>query len=266
MILYYKTVAFMFGSIIGSFLNVLIYRLPLEQDVIFPRSSCPHCGSLIPFYRNIPIISFLLLRGKCGDCKGKISWVYPVVELISGIAAFLLFPDNFTILELTMFGFKFSIFSVFIVHFVIDCRHKILPDSLNLYLALVFLSYGIVYHPWIEWVVGGAIGFFFPLAITWGFYLLRGQVGLGGGDIKLYGALGLYLGIQGIVYNIFLSCLLGAVVGGAFLIITKKGRDTHIPFGPFIIVVAVAQIFFPSYFAVVVYNLLDSLVLIIPRG
>ena len=123
-----------------------------------------------------------------------------------------------------------------------------MPDSINIYLALLFLLISWFSHSWTYWLIGGAIGLGFPLLVSWVFYLLKGQVGLGGGDIKLYGALGFYLGPVGIMQNIFLSCFLGALVG-IILIATKFiKKENPIPFGPFIIIVASLQIFGESWF------------------
>jgi leader peptidase (prepilin peptidase)/N-methyltransferase len=142
-----------------------------------------------------------------------------------------------------------SIFSVFVAHFVIDLQFKILPDVLNLYLAFIIGSFSIVFNPWWFWALGGAIGFGFPYIITWAFYKYSGKVGLGGGDIKLYGALGLYLGPVGVMTNIFMSCFLGSVVTLLLIGLKLFKREDFIPFGPFIIVVGFFQIFLPEQFS-----------------
>ncbi len=256
---YLKVFSFIYGSLIGSFLNVLIYRLPLEKDIVFPRSSCPHCHTLIPWFRNIPIFTFLFQLGKCANCKGKIPISYFIIELLSGIVAFLLAPKYLTLNELTHTLIYFSIYSVFIVHFVIDLKHKILPDSLNLYLAVLFLIMSVFSKDWHHWLYGGLIGFAFPYGVAWGFYLLKGEIGLGGGDIKLFGALGLLLGPLGILYNIFLSCFLGAIVSLTLILTKQIDRKTAIPFGPFIIAISSFQIFFPEIFLKMMKWLLPSL-------
>lgn len=133
-------------------------------------------------------------------------------------------------------------------HFQIDLGHKILPDSLNIILFSLFLSYATVHYDWKFWLLGGAIGLLFPLTVTWLFYLLRGQIGLGGGDIKLYGILGIFLGTEMVLKNIFLSCFLGAIVGVCLIATKKMSKENPIPFGPFILIVAFIQIFFPDIF------------------
>lgn len=240
--------ATIFGLLIGSFLNALIYRLPREINIALPRSSCTNCKKIILWYENIPVLSYLFLRGKCSGCNAKISWQYPAVEILTAMAAFAIAPANTSPSELLNFFFFFSVFCCFLVHFIVDLKHQILPDSINAYLAAVFFTISCFGNPWSYWLIGGAIGLGFPLLVSWIFYQLRGEIGLGGGDIKLYGALGLYLGPIGIMQNIFLSCFLGAIVG-LLLIATKlMKKENPIPFGPFIIVVGAVQIFFESWF------------------
>jgi leader peptidase (prepilin peptidase)/N-methyltransferase len=240
--------ATLFGLLVGSFLNALIYRLPRNINIAYPRSSCISCNKVITWYENIPVLSYLFLRGKCSGCGSKISPEYPIVEVLSALAAFLIAPSSLAAPDLLNFFFFFSVFCCFLVHFIVDLKHQILPDSINLYLAFLFLLVSWFGNPWTFWLVGGVLGLGFPLIVSWVFYQLRGQVGLGGGDIKLYGALGFYLGPIGIMQNIFLSCFLGALVG-IILIVTKFiKKDNPIPFGPFIIVVASFQIFGESWF------------------
>lgn len=240
---------FWFGLIIGSFANVLIYRLPLGIGLFLPRSFCPGCKKTIPWYENIPILSFLFLGGKCSSCAHKIPFQYPLVELLVAIFAVLLFPKFPDNNNLVTFILQFSVVVVFLAMFLIDLRFKIIPNQLNAYLGVLFLAYAVVFLPLNGWLLGAIIGFGFPALITWLFYLVRGQVGLGGGDIKLFGVLGIYLGPLGIIYNIFLSCALGSLIGG-FLVVTKRlDKKNPIPFGPFIIIVASFQILFPDYFS-----------------
>ena len=241
---------------IGSFLNALIYRIPRGINIAFPRSSCPGCKKVIYWYENIPILSFLLLRGRCSKCGYKIGIRYLVVEVFVGIASLYLAPRGLSLHSLTIFLLEFSILSAFVVHFAIDLEHKILPDSVNIYLMLSFLMLGAMRFSWTHIASGGLLGFGMTYGVTWIFYLLRGKVGLGGGDIKLFGVLGLYLGPVGIVYNIFLSCFLGAVIGGAFLLFNKLGRETQIPFGPFIILTACFQIFFNEYYQLLIQKII----------
>jgi prepilin signal peptidase PulO-like enzyme (type II secretory pathway) len=116
-------------------------------------------------------------------------------------------------------------------------------------LGVIFGAYSLYYFPWNHWLYGFLIGLLFPLGVTWAFYILKGQIGLGGGDIKLFAILGLYLGPRLIIHNIFFSCFLGSIIGLSLILSRKISKDNPIPFGPFILIVAVIQIFFPSLFS-----------------
>lgn len=239
---------FIYSALFGSFLNVVIYRLPRQIDMVFKSSSCPQCSHKIRWYELFPIFSFLFMRGKCSACKTKISWRYPITELLTALMGLYLAPPTWTFDNIIMFSFYFITFSIFICHFQIDLEHKILPDLLNLLLFSLFLSYAVIYSDWKFWLAGGLIGLLFPLTVTWIFYLLRGQVGLGGGDIKLFGILGIFLGTEMILKNIFLSCFLGSIVGGILIMTKKMDKNNPIAFGPFILIVAFLQVFFPRIF------------------
>ena len=239
--------SFFFGLLVGSFLNVLIYRIPRKIGFVFLRSRCESCQKLIRWYQNIPLVSFVFLRGKCESCGEKISYRHPLVELLVGMIFYVLFPEKINASTMAFYLFYLAIFCALVVHFFIDLDFQILPDGVNAYLALLFLSYSLLFHSWQHWLFGALIGFSIPYAMTWVFYQLRGKIGMGGGDFKLYAALGLYLGPQGILMNLFLSCFLGSVVGVGLILLRKIGRDTPIAFGPFIIIAAIGQIFFPGY-------------------
>jgi prepilin signal peptidase PulO-like enzyme (type II secretory pathway) len=244
--IFYGAYVFVFGSLIGSFLNVVIIRLPQRRDIVAARSACMSCRAQLRWYHNLPLLSFLVLRGKCGFCGARISWRYPLVELLTGLVALALVPAEPTLPSLATFLFYFAIACVFICHFLIDLDHHLLLDSLNLYLLVLFLVYGVFTFDWSYWLVGGAVGFGAPFFVTWLFYKLRGQIGLGGGDIKLYGILGLYLGPVGVLLTIFLSCFLGALVGLSLIGAGRMTRDKPMAFGPAIILVAAFQIYFPE--------------------
>lgn len=237
-----------FGLLIGSFLNVIIYRLPRLMNITWVRSSCTRCGKTILWYENIPVVSYLFLLGKCSVCKNSIPLRYPIVELVTGLAAWFLAPESMDGLTLGYFLFYFAVFCSLLALFVIDLQHQILPDGLNLFLALCFALYAYFHYPWTYPVLGGLIGYCLPYFITWLFYVWRGVIGLGGGDIKLFGALGLYLGPAGVIHNMVFSCGLGAILGGGLLLCRIIKRDQPIPFGPFIIIIAMVQIYFPQYF------------------
>lgn len=238
----------LFGLLVGSFLNVVIYRLPRLMSIGMSRSKCTSCGKQIHWYENIPVISYLFLRGKCSKCGSGISWRYPFVELVTALGAWFIAPEYITAESTLYFGLYFSVFCILLSQFMIDLEHKLLMDSLNLLLVVLFLVFAWLENDWAFSLIGGALGFGLPLAITWVFYKLRGVVGLGGGDIKLYGALGLYLGAQGIIHNMVFSCGVGAVLGGLLLAARIIKREEPIPFGPFIISVAIFQIYWPQDF------------------
>ena len=220
----------LFGLLIGSFLNALIYRLPLGINIAYPRSACPKCKHVIAWYENIPVLSFIYLRGKCSECHTKISILYPIVELVTAIFAFAIAPRSIEPTALFNFLFFLSVFCAFLVHFIVDLKHQILPDSVTIYLGLMFFVIGLIIRPWTFWAIGGAIG-------------------LGGGDIKLFDVLGLYLGPMGIIQNIFISCLLGAVIGVVLIASKAIKKENPIPFGPFILIVASFQIFAEKWFS-----------------
>lgn len=247
----FKIYIFVFGLMIGSFLNVVILRLPKKKDLVFTRSACLKCGTSLKWYHNIPLFSFLVLRGKCAFCKTPISWRYPLIELFTALAALWIAPDTYELGHVGIFIFYFTIACIFICHFVIDLEHHLLLDSLNIYLLCLFLTYSIFNHHWQFWLLGGLVGFLVPLSVTWAFYKLRGQIGLGGGDIKLFGVLGLFVGPTGVMFTIFLSCFVGAILGIALILSKKITRDKPMAFGPAILLVAAFQIFFPQYAAIV---------------
>ena len=238
---------FIFGLLIGSFLNVLILRLPLKKDVIKTRSACPHCGNQLKWFHNIPVVSFIALKGKCSFCGERISWRYPLIELFTGLVSLFLMPHEFSLPALSAYMFYFSISCVFICHLIIDLEHHLLLDSLNLYLLAIIATYALFTYSWEYWLAGAAFGFIGPLSVTWLFYKIRGQIGLGGGDIKLFGILGLLFGPVGIMFTIFMSCLVGALVGLILIFSGKLTKDRPMAFGPAILLVAAGQIYFPYY-------------------
>lgn len=243
----YFIYAFIFGCLIGSFLNVVILRMPVEKNLVSERSACPKCGAQLKWYHNIPVVSFIALKGKCGFCGARISWRYPLIEVFTGLIAFWLIPLNPNMQNIGPFFFYFSIACVFICHFFIDLDHKLLLDKLNIYLLLLIIPFSFLNFHWVHGLLGGFFGFGVPLLVTWLFYKLRGQIGLGGGDIKLFGILGILLGPLGVFFTIFMSCFLGAIFGIALILFKKMAKENPIPFGPYILIVASFQIFFPEY-------------------
>ena len=232
------------GALIGSFLNVVILRLPKEgESIVLPPSHCPGCQALIHWYDNIPIISFLLLAGRCRHCRQKISWQYPAVELMMALLSLALYR-TFGL------GAAFLIYFVFcaalIVIIFIDLRHQIIPDVISLPgivlgFAASFLLPGL---SWQDSALGLLLGGGSFYAIAGGYYLLTRRAGMGGGDIKLLAMIGAFLGWRALPFVVFASALLGSVVGIGAMIKQKKGGKTVIPYGPFLAVASLSYLFF----------------------
>ena len=245
------TFFFIFGVMIGSFMNAVIYRIPRSINIAFPRSHCTSCKRVIPWYENIPVLSYIFLRGRCYGCKTSFSIGYPLIEILIGLVSVLLAPKELSLSHLMYYGFYFSIFCALFCHFVIDLKHQILPDSINLYIGALFLTFSILNKTPEFYLIGLLIGFAFPYIVTFAFYKIKGQVGLGGGDIKLFAVLGIFLGPIGIINNIFLSCFIGAVYSLIMMSLKRMHKNTKLAFGPFIILVAVCQIYFPQQFKII---------------
>jgi len=230
------------GAAIGSFLNVLIYRIPEGQSIIFPSSRCPKCTHSIRFYDNIPIISYLGLRGRCRDCHEKISLRYPFVEAITALLSMLLFW-KFGLSTKYLFSFIFT--CALIVITFIDLDHQIIPDVITLPGIPVFFLVAIFFmgiHV-LEALLGILIGGGCLFAIAFIYELITKREGMGGGDIKLLAMLGAFLGWKSLFFILFVSSLLGAVVGISVMIARGKDMKYAVPFGPFLSIAAVAYLF-----------------------
>jgi leader peptidase (prepilin peptidase) / N-methyltransferase len=236
--------AFCFGAIVGSFLNVVILRLPTEEEsIVFPASHCTSCMADLHWYENIPVFSFLVLRGRCSHCKAKISFQYPLVELSMALLSAGL-VQKFGI-NITTAGY-FLFCAALLVIILIDIHHQIIPDVISLPGIIIGLLFSII-SPAVSWqdsllgiLAGG--GILYAIAI---FYLLWRKVdGMGGGDIKLLAMIGAFLGWQALPFVIFASSLSGSIVGLLAMIKQKKGGQTRIPFGPFLSIAALAYLFF----------------------
>ena len=257
-------VAVLLGLMVGSFLNVVIHRLPkmMEQGwqaecaemrgevpptlekltLATPRSRCPHCGHAITAAENIPILSYLLLRGRCRGCQGRISPRYPVVEALSGLlsayAAWRLGPgwDGA--------GALLFIWCMIALTFI-DLDTQLLPDSITLPLlwAGLLLNLGGTFTDIRSAVVGAATGYLSLWAVYWSFKLATGKEGMGYGDFKLLAAIGAWLGWQILPLTILVSSMVGAVVGIALIVFAKHGRNIPIPFGPYLAAAAIIALF-----------------------
>lgn len=224
---------FTLGIIIGSFLNVCIYRIPREESIAYPASHCTYCSHPLAWYDLVPIFSFLSLRGKCRYCGGVISPQYPTVELLNGILYLL----NFYLFGVTIdFVFYSFLISILIVISIIDYYEQIIPDGL----VLIILISAIIYKITIYFVYKTPIALmdstlgFFSGGLLFLLIAIISNGAMGGGDIKLIAVLGFILGLKKTLLNILLSFLIGAVISIFLLLSGKKGRKDAIPFGPFI--------------------------------
>ena len=244
------------GLVVGSFLNVVIYRLPLmmetrwrrdccellevEQEkpeallnLATPNSHCPICKSPIKPWQNIPVLSYLLLRGKCGNCATPIAPRYPVLELVTGLMTLAL--ACFFDLSPALLGAALLTWSL-IALTMIDIDHQLLPDDITLPLLWLGLLFNLTatYATLSDAVIGAMAGYLILWSIFWVFKLLTGKEGMGYGDFKLLAALGAWLGWQALPLIILLSSLVGAVCGIALMIIKRRGKEIPIPFGPYL--------------------------------
>ena len=239
--------AFIFGAVVGSFLNVCIFRLPAQESIIKPLSRCPNCHHPIRYFDNIPLVSFIILKRKCRDCGAKISWRYPLVELITAVLSLLLFLQfGLTLIFLTFFIFV----CVLIVITFIDLDHQIIPDVLTLPGIPIFflLAIFVVKIPWLEAVIGLAVGGGVLFAIAFFYELISKREGMGGGDIKLLAMIGGFLGWKSLIFILLFSSFSGAIVGITAMIIKKQDLKYAVPFGPFLSAAAVAYLFWGNAF------------------
>lgn len=234
--------AFVLGAIIGSFLNVCIYRIPEGLSVVSPPSSCPKCGHRIRWYENIPILSYLFLLGRCSSCRVKISFRYPAIEALTGI----LF-----VLVLYYFGFSTAtlIYWLFVAALVvitfIDLDHQIIPDVISLPgIPVGFAcSFFIPWLPWLDSLLGILLGGGILFAVAWLYEVLAKREGMGGGDIKLLAMMGAFLGWKAVLPVIFIASLVGTLVGVPVMVLQKQDSRLAIPFGPFLALAALIYLF-----------------------
>ncbi|MES2932021.1 MAG: A24 family peptidase [Pseudomonadota bacterium] len=248
-------VAGIIGLLVGSFLNVVIHRIPKimqrESDnyvahesgvplphtdrynLATPRSACPHCGHQITAMENIPVVSYLMLKGKCIDCKASISARYPVVEALTGILSFFLvwhFGSGWSGLASLAFAY------LLIALTFIDADTQLLPDDLTFPLLWCGLLINVsgTFVPLTDAVIGAAAGYMSLWLVFWGFKLATGKEGMGYGDFKLLAALGAWMGWAMLPIIVLLSSLVGAIVGIGLIVFAKHARNKPIPFGPYL--------------------------------
>jgi leader peptidase (prepilin peptidase) / N-methyltransferase len=240
---------FIFGLIVGSFLNVCIYRIPLKKSIANPPSSCPGCGERIKFYDNIPIISYIILRGRCRHCRQRISFQYPIIELVTGLLSLAVFVKCYP--DYGQYLVYFIFMSSLVVISFIDLEHQIIPDVISIpgiiagFAVTVCLTLISVYPiTWIDSLIGiiAGGGLLYLVAVI--FEKLTGKEGMGGGDVKLLAMIGAWLGWRSLPLIILSSSLTGCIIGAASLLLSGKGLRARIPFGPFLVMGALIDFFF----------------------
>jgi len=240
---YMAVFVFLFGAAIGSFLNVCIYRLPLDQSIVSPGSRCMSCGTAVRWFDNIPVISWIVLRGRCRRCGVTFSIRYPLVELLTGCLMLVLF---------LRFGLSvsFAVYALLVAALIvitfIDFDHQIIPDEISLSgVALGFLTSFFLPEPgWVSSLAGIVVGWGSLALVFYAYLWLTGREGMGGGDAKLLAMLGAFLGWKAIPFIIFTSSLVGSIVGLSLMALQRKGRHLAIPFGPYLAMGAVLYVFY----------------------
>ena len=234
--------AVLFGLIVGSFLNVVIHRLPREESLILPRSRCPRCATPIRPWDNIPLVSFLLLRGRCRACGNPISWRYPLVEGLTGT----LFGWSVACFGLTLqTAFVLVLLCCLVVVTFIDLDHQIIPNALTLPGIPLGLLAGLLVGepPLLDRVIGALSGAGFLYLVLFYGSVLYGQEAMGEGDLNLIALIGAFLGWKAVIVAVLVACLVGSVVGLVLVGLRRVGRRQHIPFGPFLSLGALVALF-----------------------
>jgi len=236
---------FVFGAVVGSFLNVVIYRLPRQQSLVRPRSACPSCGATIRWFDNIPILSWLMLRGRCRRCSGRISVRYPLVEAAAGALAVLAlwrWGPGLTGAEVVVFAWASLVLGL------IDLDHQILPDVIT-YPAIVFgltASWFGGYTWWLDSLVGALVGAALPIAVILLYRALRGIEGMGWGDVKYLAAIGSVVGLRGCVGVLVIAATAGAVIGMGLIVSGRGSGKTALPFGTFLALAVILWLYAPA--------------------
>lgn len=239
---FFEPLVFIFGLLVGSFANVFIIRFPGSRSfkkLWWPPSNCPKCSYPLRWYENIPILSYLALRGKCSQCRGKISMRYPVVEFLMGLLFLVAYQRAFDFLDFLIHGIPLM-FLILTVSFI-DIDLRIIPDELSLggmiFGFLVSIRFG--FDGILTSLLGMGFGFGFFFLIATLYERLTGKTGIGGGDIKFLGTIGAFLGWKSVFFTIFTSSILGSVVGILLGFFSKNGKGegvlkSSIPYGPFL--------------------------------
>jgi leader peptidase (prepilin peptidase)/N-methyltransferase len=233
---WFVLVAGVLGLSVGSFLNVCIYRLPLDQSLAFPASHCPSCRRTLRWFENVPVLAWLVLRGRCRTCRAPISAVYPLVELFTGAmfawAAWQYGPSLLLVSRL-LFG------CMLVVLFFIDLRHRILPNVITVGGTIIGFILSFVTPPgWLSSLIGLVIGGLIPLLLAEVYYRLRGVEGLGMGDVKMLALIGAFLGWQLVLLTLAVGSMLGSLVGVGLILAKRGDMKLALPFGTFLAIAA----------------------------
>ncbi len=221
------------GLILGSFLNVCIYRLPREMSIVRPGSACPSCSRAIAWYDNVPLLSYLVLRGRCRHCGAGIPVRYPLIEALTGLVSWLVFLRfGLGIAYCVYFPYAAALLAVS----VIDLDHRIIPDQISLpgMVIGVVLAVATPLTGWLDSLLGLALGGGSLLLVGMAYEAVRKQEGIGGGDIKLLAMIGAFTGWKGVLFTIFGGSLIASVVGITLMILRRQNGQVPIPFGPFL--------------------------------
>jgi leader peptidase (prepilin peptidase) / N-methyltransferase len=239
-------VALVLGTAVGSFLNVVIHRVPRRESIVSPGSHCPSCGRAIRWFDNVPLFGWLWLRGRCRDCRAPIAVRYPLVELLTGLlAAGLALRLGFTIELLGAFWFAASLLALTFI----DLDHRLLPDRITLpgiVAGLLLAACAPTNDRWVA-IQSSVIGILVGGGVLWvvaqAYRLYSGQEGMGGGDIKLLAMIGAFLGWQGVLLTLLLASFAGSAVGIVLMIVRRADSKLAIPFGPFLALGALVALF-----------------------
>ena len=223
-----------FGLCVGSFLNVCAYRLPLGESIVSPPSRCTKCGRTLSWFDNVPVLSWVVLRGRCRTCKTPVSWMYPSVEIITSLVFVLTYVTyGPTLLSLVRVVFACAL----IVLFITDLQHKILPNTITLPGIIVGFVCSFFLPPgWVSSLIGLIVGGGFLWAIAEAYYRLRGQEGLGMGDVKLLAMIGAFLGWKLVLLTLVFASLTGSLAGGLVIASGRGSMKYALPFGTFLAV------------------------------
>ncbi len=243
MVLQFEILSFVFGLCVGSFLNVCIYRLPVSKSIVYPGSACPLCGNMIRFYDNIPVVSYILLRGKCRYCSSIISPRYAYIELMTGFFSYLMVLKFGITLEALIY---FTFIVVLIVITFIDIDHRIIPDMISLPGIPVFFAASFILPEmsWMDSLIGILTGGGSLFLVAYVYTLITKIDGMGGGDIKLLAMIGAVVGLQGVIFTILLSSAVGTIYGLTVMLKSRKNMKLAVPFGPFLSIGAATYIFY----------------------